>query len=62
MCRAALIIGGEATGAAPDADARRARPVTIPMSREVESLNVAMAATVLLFEMARQRRAAQAGT
>jgi TrmH family RNA methyltransferase len=49
-----LIIGGEARGselAAPLADER----VAVPMAQGVESLNVAVAAGVLLFEAARQR-------
>jgi TrmH family RNA methyltransferase len=35
--------------------------VTIPMTAEAESLNLAMAATVLCFEARRQRRAAEGG-
>src|SRR5262249_12891873 len=53
--RHALVLGNETHGLSPDAplDAR----VTIPMQAG-ESLNVAMAGTVLLFEAARQRRSA----
>jgi TrmH family RNA methyltransferase len=57
----ALIIGGEARGASPAALARADGLVTIPMARGVESLNVAVATGVLLFEIARQRRAAGRG-
>lgn len=51
----ALLIGGEATG--PTAQARRLaiEHVTIPMDAGVESLNAAVAASILLFEGARQR-------
>jgi TrmH family RNA methyltransferase len=52
----ALIVGGEAEGASPAALTLANRRVTIPMARDVESLNVAVAAGVLLFEIARQRR------
>ena len=54
----ALVVGHEAHGLAPSLplDGR----VTIPMREPNESLNVAMAATVLLFEAARQRRQAAA--
>lgn len=49
----ALVVGNEARGLEPmAADAQ----VSIPMVSGAESLNVAMAATVLLFEAARQRR------
>lgn len=51
----ALVIGSEAHG--PDEDALRlvhAR-VTIPMPGGMESLNVAMAASIFVFEMVRQR-------
>jgi len=52
---AALVIGGEADGAS--AEARRvATPITIPMLGGVESLNAAVAGSVILFEAARQRR------
>jgi TrmH family RNA methyltransferase len=53
---AALIVGGEATGAGQEATALATGGVCIPMAGGVESLNAAMAATVLLFEAARQRQ------
>ena len=52
----ALIVGGEADGTSEQADQLATGRVTIPMSRSTESLNAAMAATVILFEAARQRR------
>jgi TrmH family RNA methyltransferase len=54
---AALVVGGEAEGIGPEARAR-ARLVAIPMQGRAESLNAAMAGTVILFEAARQRRSA----
>jgi TrmH family RNA methyltransferase len=51
----ALVIGAEAEGAAAEAERLATGYVTIPMRSEVESLNAAMAASVLLFEAARQR-------
>ena len=51
----ALVVGGEADGASPTAYAV-AQPIAIPMRGQVESLNAAMAGTVILFEAARQRR------
>ena len=51
---AALIVGGEATGAGEEAAALATGRVSIPMVGGAESLNAAMAATVLLFEAARQ--------
>jgi TrmH family RNA methyltransferase len=51
----ALVIGGEAEGAAPEAAHLATGHVTIPMRSDVESLNAAVAAGVLLFEAARQR-------
>ncbi len=51
-----LIIGGEAEGAGPEARHLAGHHVTIPMAGPAESLNAAMAATVLLFEAARARR------
>jgi TrmH family RNA methyltransferase len=54
----ALVVGNEAHGLGGDLDARLDGTVTIPLAEEAESLNVAMATTVLCFEAARQRRAA----
>jgi len=53
---AALIVGGERAGAGPEAASLATGTVSIPMAGQAESLNAAMAATVLLFEAARQRR------
>lgn len=55
----ALIIGGEARGASQAALAIASGRVTILMEGGVESLNAAVAAGVLLFEIARQRRRAR---
>jgi TrmH family RNA methyltransferase len=52
---AGLIVGSEAHGVDP-ARQQVARPVRIPTSG-VESLNAAVAASILLYEAARQRRA-----
>jgi TrmH family RNA methyltransferase len=54
----ALIVGGEAHGAGRKARGFAAERVTIPMQGSVDSLNVAVATSVMLFEAARQRRAA----
>lgn len=54
--RVAIVLGNEAHGLADDAPVDEW--VTIPHAGRSESLNVAMAAAVLCFEVARQRRAA----
>jgi len=54
---AALIVGGEATGASDEAAALAHGRLRIPMRGDTESLNTAVAAAVILFEAARQRRA-----
>ena len=55
----ALVVGNEAHGlAGRDLDAVLDGRVRIPMRGRTESLNVAMAATLLCFEAARQREAA----
>lgn len=51
----ALIIGGEAYGPSQEARELAAATVTIPMHGGAESLNAAMAASIILFEAARQR-------
>lgn len=53
----ALVVGNEAHGISADVVERLDGTVTIPMAGAAESLNVAMAATVLCFEAARQRSA-----
>lgn len=52
----ALIVGSEADGASSAAFATAHTTVCIPMCSHVESLNAAMAGTVILFEAQRQRR------
>jgi len=56
--RTLLIIGAEAHGVSAGASALATERVNIPMWNKVESLNAAIAASVILFEGARQRRAA----
>jgi len=52
---AVLIISGETAPASPQAQ-QLSTKVAIPMHGSVESLNAAMAGTVILFEIVRQRR------
>jgi TrmH family RNA methyltransferase len=61
LAPSALIVGGEAEGAGAGAAALASGRVSIPMAGGAESLNAAMAATVILFEAARQRRARAVG-
>lgn len=56
--RVAVVLGNEAHGIAPELLGAVDGAVTIPMAGRTESLNVAMAATLLAFEAARQRRTA----
>jgi len=53
----AVVVGNEAHGIGAGLDAHLDGHVTIPMAGPAESLNVAMAASVLCFESARQRGA-----
>lgn len=50
-----LVFGNEGSGLSPEVSASVTDQLIIPMSGRAESLNVAMAATVLLFEAQRQR-------
>lgn len=52
----ALMVGGEAEGPSPEGQALADEPVAIPMPGHSESLNAAIAASILLFEIVRQRR------
>lgn len=54
----ALIIGGEADGAGPEARSLAAHTLNIPMPGGSESLNAAAAGAILMFEIVRQRQAA----
>jgi TrmH family RNA methyltransferase len=53
----ALVVGGEAEGASAEGRAVVDQLITIPMPGKSESLNAAVAASILLFEAVRQRRA-----
>lgn len=52
----ALVLGSESRGLPAELAGRMDEQVTIPMISATESLNVAMAATIVCFEAARQRR------
>ena len=56
--RVAFVLGNEAAGVSPAVARHVRRWIAIPMAAGVESLNVAMAATVVAFEL---RRRADAG-
>jgi TrmH family RNA methyltransferase len=51
----ALVFGNEAWGLPPEVEADLDEQVTIPLAGRAESLNLGMAASVLLFEARRQR-------
>ena len=51
----ALIVGSEAEGGSQEAERLATERIVIPMQGKAESLNVAVAASVILFEAARQR-------
>lgn len=53
--RSALILGAEGTGLASDEVAAADAAIRIPMQEPVESLNVAVAAGIILYEARRQR-------
>jgi RNA methyltransferase, TrmH family len=52
----AIVLGNEAHGLPAELAERIDQAVTIPMDGRAESLNVAMAASILMFEALRQRR------
>jgi TrmH family RNA methyltransferase len=51
----ALVLGAEGTGLPPEVARRAAARLRVPLPSSVESLNVGVAAGLLLFEAARQR-------
>jgi TrmH family RNA methyltransferase len=56
-----LIISNEAFGPSPEATQMAKRTARLPMARGAESLNVAIAAGVFLYEIYKQRQLKQAG-
>ena len=57
----ALIVGSEAEGPSQETERLATERIVIPMQGKAESLNVAVAASVILFEAARQRGIQQDG-
>lgn len=53
---AAFLIGNEGNGLLPATVAQASQYIKIPMAGQVESLNAAAAAAILMYEAARQRR------
>jgi len=51
----ALLLGSEGAGLPPELSARAGRRLSIPMQGPIESLNVAVAAALVLYEAFRQR-------
>jgi len=51
----ALLIGNEGAGLAPEILSQADERITIPHSSQVESLNAGIAASILLYEVARQK-------
>jgi TrmH family RNA methyltransferase len=51
--RIALVLGNEGAGLSPEARARADRTIALPVSNTVESLNVAVAAGILLYVLTR---------
>ena len=49
-----IILGNEANGVEAEVSRAADKVITIPMSGEMESLNVAVAGSVIMFESARQ--------
>lgn len=57
LCQSvALVVGSEAEGASEAARGLASGKISIPMSERMESLNAGVAGSVLMFEVARQRR------
>ena len=52
----ALVVGSEGAGIAKDVLAQADEVVVIPQASKVESLNAGIAASIVLYEAARQRK------
>jgi RNA methyltransferase, TrmH family len=57
-----VVMGNEGAGLSPEIAALADVPVAIPLARGVESLNVAIAAAVILYEVQRQRQVSRQRT
>jgi TrmH family RNA methyltransferase len=55
LCPLALIVSSEAHGAGPEAESLAQQRICIPMPGTSESLNAAVAAGILIFEVVKQR-------
>ena len=53
--RCAVVIGSEGRGVSPELLAASGRAIRIPMRPRCESLNAAVAASIVLWEMGRDR-------
>ena len=51
----AVVVGTEATGLSPDWREASTKNIIIPMQGEIDSMNVSVAAAILIFEAKRQR-------
>jgi 23S rRNA (guanosine2251-2'-O)-methyltransferase len=60
--RAAFVVGNESTGLSPEASAACARTLSIPLDNGVESLNAAVAASLVAYELRRFRPGAHPST
>ena len=49
----ALVMGNEGNGVRPEINSRCTKKLYIEMNRDVESLNVGIAASILLYELGR---------
>ena len=54
--RVALVLGGETAGLSPEVATKLARCLRIPLADGVDSLNVAVAGSIVAFELARRAR------
>ena len=49
--RLAIVVGNEGSGISPDVRAKANRTISLPIANNVESLNVAVAAGIILHEL-----------
>ena len=57
--RVALVLGNETAGISPELAGYCARTVSLPLANDVESLNVAAAASIVSYDLVRRRLAAE---